>query len=52
MAVVNYKIIVVISLDRNRVKIFDVNITSFRSLKYLLESFKIKLNHFNYMPTY
>lgn len=44
--------IFIISLGRDRVKIFAVNIMSFRSLKYLLKSLKMKVSNLNYMSNY
>lgn len=44
--------IFIISLGRDRVKIFAVNIMSFRSLKYLIKSLKMKVSNLNYMSNY
>lgn len=44
--------IFIISLGRDRVKIFAVNIMSLRSLKYLIKSLKMKVSNLNYMSNY
>lgn len=44
--------IFIISLGRDRVQIFPVNIMSFRSLKYLIQSLNIEVSNLNYMSNY
>lgn len=52
LAVDEFKMIFIISLGRDRVKIFAVNIMSLRSLKYLIKSLKMKVSNLNYMSNY